>query len=143
MPWSTLADDRAGEHVESGEGRWWDPELPHDAEPIVTCTIITTEANADVEALHDRMPVIIEHSDVATWLDVSEGRARLLRPADDGMLSHYEVDPAVGSVKNDGPELVAPIEDSQVFYMPTTDDDLPAFKTTCCVSEEVFVSSQP
>ncbi|MGH3731782.1 MAG: hypothetical protein ACRDVC_00130 [Acidimicrobiales bacterium] len=41
--------------------------------------------------------------------EVSRDRARLIRPADKGTLQHHEVGSSVGSVKNDGPELVEPL----------------------------------
>ncbi len=43
-----------------------------------TCAIITTEANATMRALHDRMPVIVAREHYAGWLHGEEG---LLRPA--------------------------------------------------------------
>jgi putative SOS response-associated peptidase YedK len=65
------------------------------------------------------MPVVLSHDDVATWLDVAnvapDERAQLLRPAPKGTLSHYGVDKAVGSVKNDGPELINPVETETLF----------------------------
>src|SRR6185436_7275654 len=39
---------------------WRDPE---SKEPLYTCTIVTTTANALVEPVHDRMPVIIPRAD--------------------------------------------------------------------------------
>jgi putative SOS response-associated peptidase YedK len=98
---------------------WRDPEGPHDAEALRTCTIITTAPGEDLDGLHDRMPVVLDRSDVATWLDVAEHgpdeRALLLRPTPAGTLTHFGVDPAVGSVKNDGPELIAPSEPGALF----------------------------
>jgi len=42
-------------------------------EPIESCTIITTEANEAIAALHDRMPVILQPRDFARWLDPAPG----------------------------------------------------------------------
>ena len=98
---------------------WRDPAAPEDAAPLATCTIITTTANDDLDEIHDRMPVILEHANVETWLNVhdheSDERVMLLRPAPAGTLSHYGVDAAVGSVKNDGPELIAPTAPTSLF----------------------------
>ena len=64
--------------------------------------------------LHDRMPVVLSRDDVETWINVVEHgpdeRQLLLRPAPAGTLTHYGVNTAVGSVKNDGPELTEPME---------------------------------
>jgi len=50
--------------------------------------------------------VVLDAHDVETWLNVREHepdeRVLLLRPSPQGTLSHYGVDKAVGSVKNDG-----------------------------------------
>ena len=99
--------------------RWRDPEAPEDQAPLATCTIITTTPNDDMEGLHDRMPVVFEHSDVRTWLDVedygADERAAMLRPAPKGTLHHFGVDKAVGSVRNDGPELINPVDPQSLF----------------------------
>jgi putative SOS response-associated peptidase YedK len=97
---------------------WRDVSIPN-AELLKTCTIITTTPGEDLEELHDRMPVVLELGDVETWLNVVEHgpdvRALLLRPAPRGTLTHYGVDPAVGSVKNDRPELCVPYEPQSLF----------------------------
>ena len=82
---------------------------------IATCTVITTTPSADMDEIHDRMPVVLGLDDVETWLNVADyepaERLALLRPAPEGTLAHYGVEPqAVGSVKNDGPELTEPVE---------------------------------
>ena len=97
---------------------WRDPAVTN-AEPLATCTIITTTPSDDVEEMHDRMPVVLSPSDVETWLNVSEHgpdeRLLLLRPAPVGTLAHYGVDAAVGSVRNDGPELTEPAAPQSLF----------------------------
>jgi putative SOS response-associated peptidase YedK len=99
--------------------RWYDPETPKDAPALQTCTVITTEPNADMDELHNRMPVVLDPSDVETWLDITdagpEERLGLLRPAPRGTLTHYGVGKAVGSMKNDGPELIEPAEPESLF----------------------------
>ncbi len=98
---------------------WYAPDAPKDSAPFSTCTIITTTPNVDMDEIHDRMPVVLAISDVETWLNVVEHgpdeRALLLRPAPDGTLSHYRVDARVGAVRNDGPELIEPLESGSLF----------------------------
>lgn len=48
-----------------------------------SCTIITTEANLTMRAVHDRMPVIVAREHYAGWLHGEEG---LLRPAPAGTI---------------------------------------------------------
>ena len=80
---------------------------------------MTTTPSADLEEIHDRMPVVLSTGDVEAWLNVAdygpEERLALVRPAPEGTLSHYEVDRAVGSVKNDGPQLTEPVQPQTLF----------------------------
>lgn len=97
---------------------WRDPAIP-DSPVVATCTIITTTPSADMDEIHDRMPVVLERDQVSTWLDVlavsGDERLSLLRPAPVGTLRHHGVANTVGSVKNDGPELIDPLESGSLF----------------------------
>lgn len=98
---------------------WRDPAGPPDVEATRTCTIVTTVPSDDLDGMHDRMPVVLARGDVDLWLDVDEDarpeRLALLRPAPAGTLIHHGVGKAVGSVKNDGPELIEPSEPGALF----------------------------
>jgi putative SOS response-associated peptidase YedK len=57
------------------------------------------------------MPVILEPGDWPAWLGETEGDpASLLHPAPDGTLRTWPVDRRVGSPRNNGAELIKPIE---------------------------------
>jgi putative SOS response-associated peptidase YedK len=74
-------------------------------------TIITTEANELMSAIHSRMPVILQPKDWARWLDRTPSEQPpidLLRPYDSDVMEMYASNPAVGSVKNNGPEMLEP-----------------------------------
>ena len=75
-----------------------------------TFTIITTAPNAYMSTIHTRMPVVLEPDDWTTWLSADDEdpglRTSLLRPADDNVLMGYPVNPAVNSVRNNGPHLL-------------------------------------
>jgi putative SOS response-associated peptidase YedK len=93
---------------------WRDPTRP-DGDPhawLVTATVLTTTAEDAVGVIHDRMPLLVEPERWHDWLD-PDGSARdlstLLVPAAPGRLDAYPVSTAVNSVRNNGPELVAPI----------------------------------
>ena len=92
---------------------WHDPDDP-DAEPLRSCTIITTDANQVVARTHDRMPIILPEEAWEPWLDVGnhdiETVKSLLVPAPSDLLEVYPVSMEVNSVKNDGPHLVEPLE---------------------------------
>lgn len=79
-----------------------------------TCAIITSEPNAQVAEVHDRMPVILEPRDFEAWLDPSHEDLNLLQsflvPSGE-YLDVYAVDRLVGNPRNDFPECIAPITD--------------------------------
>ena len=73
---------------------------------------ITTEAADEVGRIHDRMPMTIARADWAAWLSPdspAETASSLLVPAAHTRLDAYPVSTAVNSVRNNGPELIAPL----------------------------------
>jgi putative SOS response-associated peptidase YedK len=77
-----------------------------------TCTVITTEAEDDVGAIHDRMPLMVGADRWGSWLDPrtpQDSLLDLLEPAAPGRLEAYPVSADVGNVRNNGPELLEPL----------------------------------
>ena len=75
-----------------------------------TCAIVTTGANAQMQALHHRLPLILPQSDWPLWLgEAGKGAARLMMPLSDGVLCFHRVDAAVNSNRAAGPALITPI----------------------------------
>lgn len=65
--------------------------------PVLSCTILTTEANHDMQELHDRMPVILPIEAWAVWLSAaaSPGQLKdLCRPLADGLITKTMVSTA-------------------------------------------------
>ena len=87
--------------------RWSGAE---DGQPIDSCTIITTDANALTRPVHARMPVILPVEAYAHWLDPDnpdlDALTALLRPAPDDAMSIHPVSLRVNNVRNDGPALI-------------------------------------
>ncbi|MGA7732795.1 MAG: SOS response-associated peptidase [Chloroflexia bacterium] len=79
-------------------------------EPLLTYTIITTEASPGIRGLHERMPVLLSREDEAVWLDPgmneTERLLNLLRPYPDEKISAYRVGRDVNSPANDRVELI-------------------------------------
>jgi putative SOS response-associated peptidase YedK len=77
---------------------------------IESCTIVTTEANAALRELHERMPVVLAPCDYATWLDskVEDPVAlqHLLVPCGEEELVAEPVGTHVNRVANDDPRCV-------------------------------------
>lgn len=84
---------------------------PKDGELVKSCTIITTEANAFMAPLHDRMPVILGDEDLPAWLGETPmaDPASLLKPFPGERITVWPVGKAVGNVKNQGAELAEQI----------------------------------
>jgi putative SOS response-associated peptidase YedK len=99
---------------------WRDPAVPDDdADPwLWSAAIITTSATDDVGRIHDRMPMVIEPARWADWLDPARTEPGalqyLLQPAVSGGLASYPVSTAVNSVRNNGPELITPLNPDEL-----------------------------
>lgn len=79
-------------------------------EPLTTCAIVTTEANAAMSKIHHRMPVVLARDDWAKWLgEEGKGAATLMQAPPEDALAFYRVDPKVNSNRASGPELIAPL----------------------------------
>jgi putative SOS response-associated peptidase YedK len=94
---------------------WRDAALPDDHPKawLWTAAIITTRATDEVGWVHDRMPMVVQEDLWPDWLDPVPGDAdRLLKvmaPATADALETRPVSTAVNSVRNDGPDLIAPV----------------------------------
>ena len=91
----------------------WDEWRSPAGQTIKSFAIVTTTANALLAPLHDRMPVVIAPGCWGDWLgenSVSESTVKaLLEPYPDNAMAFWAVDRRVGSVRNDSPDLFAPL----------------------------------
>jgi putative SOS response-associated peptidase YedK len=91
-------------------GLWTEPE------DGPSCAIVTTEANGLAARVHDRMPVILRREDEGLWLDPGEQTATAvlacLGPYPEERMEAYPVSTLVSSVRNQGPGLIEPLDDS-------------------------------
>jgi putative SOS response-associated peptidase YedK len=86
---------------------WRDPQSGED---LRTVAALTTAANTPMQAIHHRMPVIIEQTDWALWLgEQGKGAAPLMRAAADEVLGWHRVGRAVNSNRASGPKLIEPL----------------------------------
>jgi len=95
--------------------RWVDPETD---EELRTCTIITTEGNAVMRPIHDRMPVILPDTHWERWLDPlmhdKDALVEMLVPYDPGEMQERRVSAAVGNVRNQGSEVQGPYDEPEL-----------------------------
>ena len=107
-------------HAADGEplfmaGLWatWRPKNgDEDAPPLLSATIITTDAAGPLARIHDRMPLTISAADWDRWMDPDA-------PIDEGLLRGHgdldriairEVSTLVNNIRNNGPELIEPAQ---------------------------------
>ncbi|KAI9760357.1 MAG: hypothetical protein M1835_000190 [Candelina submexicana] len=100
-------------------GLWDCAQYEGSEDKLWTYTIITTDSNAQLKFLHDRMPVILENGsdDIRTWLDPqrstwSKELQSLLKPYK-GELECYPVSKDVGKVGNNSPTFIVPIDSTE------------------------------
>jgi putative SOS response-associated peptidase YedK len=74
-----------------------------------TCVILTTEANALVADVHDRMPVIVSPENYAIWLNCPDLKAALaiLTPFDAKLMRSYPVNTELNDSRNENSESAA------------------------------------
>lgn len=88
--------------------QWRMPAVdPAGRDTIATFTIITTSANDQLHALHDRMPVLVRPADYDEWLS-SPNPSALLGPWPGEAFAIVPVSMRVNNVRNDEPALLAP-----------------------------------
>jgi len=98
----------AGQPLFAMAGLWEEWRSP-DGEVVRTYTVITTDANAEMRALHDRMPAILLPDAYATWLAAPDP-SPLLAPLAGARLDAYPVGLRVNNVRNDDAALLESAE---------------------------------
>ncbi len=91
-------------------GGLWEEWKQPDGVSLLSCTIITTDANLLMEPIHDRMPLIIPDEAQAKWLGKSAvppaEAESMLTSLDAKRMAAWPVGKDVGSVRNESPSLV-------------------------------------
>ncbi|MEH6829284.1 SOS response-associated peptidase [Sulfitobacter sp.] len=107
-PWYITRKDGAPLALAALWQPWTDPQ---NGEEERTVAALTVAANTPMQAIHHRMPVIVEAPDWALWLgENGKGAAPLMRAAADDVLEWHRVARAVNSNRASGPELIEPWE---------------------------------
>jgi putative SOS response-associated peptidase YedK len=91
----------------------WSAWKPASAtKPLLTCSVITTDAVGELARIHDRMPLVLGAADWDRWLDPdSPAPAGLLAAVPDiSGIAVREVSTSVNKVSNNGPQLIEPAE---------------------------------
>jgi putative SOS response-associated peptidase YedK len=91
-------------------GLWENWQDKESGESLQTATLITTDANAFMQPLHHRMPVVLEANSATDWLagsdDLLDDVAAITPP-----LQAWPVDRRVNNARNEGEDLVRAVGD--------------------------------
>ena len=90
----------------------WQDWAGPDGVSLRCCALVTTAADSAMQAIHHRMPVVLEPDDLPLWLgDAGKGAATLMRAAPENALDWHRVSRKVNSNRASGPDLIEPFED--------------------------------
>ena len=116
--WVKNGTKRMPMHIHFRDGRLfafaglWDRWSRGEGQPIESCALITTSANALVAPIHGRMPVLIDRGAYDLWLDprASEDDLRaLLAPFSAEAMEAFPVSPRVNGTDVDDADLARPV----------------------------------
>ena len=101
-------------HLKSREpfvfaGLWDSWRHPKDGDVLHSFTIITTEPNALMSPIHNRMPVICDEATGRQWLERNHGPQSILRPWPAEQMQAHDVSNFVNAPENDSPECIKPL----------------------------------
>jgi putative SOS response-associated peptidase YedK len=91
-------------------GLWENWKDPAAGEWIRTFAVITTDANALVADIHDRMPLILAPEDYARWLGDEPDPHDLMRPFPAEPMRIWPISTRVNKPENDDASIVEPVE---------------------------------
>ncbi len=105
---------------------WRDPKADEDAPPVVSCSVLTTDAVGNLSEIHDRMPLLMPREQWSHWLDPDiEDVSDLLHPPSLDVVDQLELRPVsdkVNNVRNNGPELLDRVDDTADLDSPALFD---------------------
>jgi putative SOS response-associated peptidase YedK len=89
---------------------WKDPKQPN-SQVMHTVVALTTDANDMVSRVHHRMPVLLDPSGVANWLEEKNNKPLAqIQVVDNDALVVCAVSTKVNNSRNNGSELIDPID---------------------------------
>ena len=91
-------------------GLWENWKDPATGEWVRTFCVLTTRANALVEPIHTRMPLILAPGSYDRWLSDEPDPRDLLEPYPAEPMTLWPVSTRVNSYRNDDPDLILPLQ---------------------------------
>lgn len=73
------------------------------------CCLITTNANGEMQAIHNRQPVVIKPENMEEWLTNDDPKLlnRYMEPRENGVFDIRKISGFVNNAKHDGPECLS------------------------------------
>lgn len=102
----------------------WSTWSGPNGEEIDTVATITLEANAQLAAIHNRMPLILRGDAVDAWLDtaaIGASATALVRQLPEGAVKFHPVSRRVNSARDDDEGLIEPVADEPVAQAPASE----------------------
>lgn len=95
----------------------WDIWQNENGQTINSFTIITTEPNELMAPIHNRMPVILDKNEYEAWLNTTDETSlkNMLKPFPSEKMKAYRVSEKVNAVRNEGPDLILPVNEIDLF----------------------------
>lgn len=91
----------------------WDTWKNDKGQEIKVYSIMTTEPNKEMQAVHNREPVILHKEDESSWIessnDTPEALESLLFPSEDDRFEIYKVSRDVNNPRNNNEALLKPV----------------------------------
>jgi len=116
QPWFIHPRD-GGVLAMAGLYEWWRDPTRDESDPaawLCSVAVVTTDSHGDLARIHDRMPLLVPRAERDAWLDPEEsdpsGAVARMLPVMEGMVTAHPVSTSVNSVRNNGPELLEPVE---------------------------------
>jgi putative SOS response-associated peptidase YedK len=88
-------------------GLWSETRFGEDR--VRSCTILTAAAGEATRHLHPRTPVVLSEEQATAWLAMETDPANLMKAPPDDRVDLWQVTPAVGKVRENGPDLISPV----------------------------------
>lgn len=90
----------------------WETWTSPSGDTINSAAIITTEPNAAIRPIHNRMPVVLPKTAESVWLDGDADHQTLkslLKPYRSEQMELYPISNRVNSARNDSPSVLEPV----------------------------------
>jgi putative SOS response-associated peptidase YedK len=113
QPWLIRPAVDAPASVAALWSTWRASDAGPDAAPLGTVALLTTEAEGEAATVHHRMPLTVPDDLLEDWLDPSVQDGAILIGALRAVVPQVtvtRVSRRVNDVRNDGPELLEPVE---------------------------------